>query len=323
MHVAFIDYLVDPSTKAPLTIEIRERVGDRILEGNLISPTAKYPIVRGVPRFAGYAERRSTSRTFGYQWQRWPRVNFESASVGTPMEGYTRNMWERIVSVFADDLHGAVIADFGCGSGRFIEIVRMKQGRVIGVDISDAVEAARRNFEHDPNVLICQADVLNPPIRPESVDGAFSIGVLHHTPEPRRGLLEMVKTVKRGGWVAVSVYGKGGYYDFPTVRAYRRLFNMLWTVCGPYPVLAYSYLAAYVLRPFSHVPGLGLLIRALFPFARLRTAKWSLLDTFDSLTPRYQSAHESYEVFRWCVEAGLSDIAPSDWGFTTYHGVRG
>lgn len=46
------------------------------------------------------------------------------------------------------------------------------------------------------------------------------------------------------------------------------------------------------------------------------------LDTFDSITPGFQSAHESYEVFQWFKKAGLIEIEPSNWGFTSYHGLK-
>jgi len=231
-------------------------------------------------------------------------------------------MWERITAIRTEGLGGAVIGDFGCGAGRFLEVVRSKGGRVIGLDMSEAVGVANEWFGGDEDVLICQADVLAPPLAPDSLDGVFSIGVLHHTPDPLRGFSALVETVKPGGWVAVSVYGKGGYYDWPTVRFYRRIFQALWPLVGPRAPLAYSWFAAHILRSLSHIPAFGLLLRAAFPFVRLPDARWSFLVTFDSVTPKYQSTHDSFEVFQWFRQNGLCDIAPSDWGFTSYHGIR-
>jgi len=54
----------------------------------------------------------------------------------------------------------------------------------------------------------------------------------------------------------------------------------------------------------------------------LADRRWSLLDTFDSVTPTHQSFHESYEVFQWFKKAGLSNIEPSDWGSTSFHGMK-
>jgi SAM-dependent methyltransferase len=323
VHPSFLTELIDPRTKEPLALKAVQWDGEFVLEGSLVSRAHSYPIVRGVPRFAGYEEDTDNyTASFGVQWSRWSRVQFESENVGRPMEGHTLRMWERITGVADTDLHGAVFADFGCGPGRFVEIVRRKHGRVIGLDLSDCVEVAHQNFRGDTNVLICQADVLNPPFREESLDGAFSIGVLHHTPDAQHGFEKLVQCVRTGGWVAISVYSKGGYYDFPSVRLWRRVFRALWPVFGHYPALAYANVTARLLRPLASIPLLGVTLRGLFPFVRLPDIRWSVLDTYDSMTPAYQSAHEADEVRGWFQRCGLADIVASDWGVTAYQAVR-
>lgn len=322
MHRSFLDALVDPVSKESLRLEVRENDGDTILEGSLVSSSNTFPIVRGIPRFAGYNDRGSYATSFGWQWNRWSRVQFESENIGGPMENHTARMWERITSNSSKSLEGALIADFGCGPGRFIEVVRMKKGRVIGLDLSDAVEAAARNFRGDPDVLICQADVLQPPVKPGVCDGAFSIGVLHHTPDPRKGFCEMTAVIRSGGWVAACVYGRDGYYSRSNVNFYRSIFKALWPLFGHYPPLLYSYLTCYLLRPFTGIRPVGKVLRLIFPHVSLPDRRWALLDTFDSVTPNYQSSHESFEVFQWFKQAGLVEIEPSDWGFTAYHGHK-
>ncbi len=322
MHPSFLRYLIDPANGEGLELFASRSEGDFVMEGELRSSSNSYAIVRGIPRFAGYQKENGYAESFGYQWNRWSKVQFESSNRGKPMEGYTLSMWEKITSISANDLRGGVILDYGCGPGRFTEIVRLKKGRVIGLDLSTAVEAAAKNFRNDDNVLICQADILKPPVRAESMDGAFSIGVLHHTPDPRKAFREMVRTVRPGGWVAVAVYGKRTYYDFPTVKLYRKIFRALWPAFKQYPALLYSYFAGHVLSPASRIPGFGLVIRAAFPFVRLPDAEWSVLDTFDSVTTAYQSSHESFEVFSWLKECNLEDIEPSNWGFSSYHAYK-
>ncbi len=321
MHIEFLTYLADPITREPLCLERAEMDGDFVQGGVLKSSRGEYPIIRGVPRFAGY-ESESYAASFGYQWRRWPRVQFESQNAGRPMQGHTRTMWERITGI-ASDIPQQVVLDIGCGPGRFIEIARKKGARVIGIDYSRAVEAAAENFAGDPGVCICQADAFHLPIRHDAVDGAFSIGVLHHTPEPFRGIQEAHRVIKPGGWMAVSVYGKGGYYDFPPVQMWRRLFHFLWPWLRHYPPLLYSYITVYGLRPVAFIPVLGKAIRLFLPFVKLPDIRWSLLDTFDSVTPSNQSAHYSYEVFQWFKKSGFFNVEPSDWGFTSYRGNKG
>ena len=322
MHVSFVEYFVDPKTKEPLVLEATESKGDFVESGFLKSSTNKYPIVRGIPRFVDY-ESQNYSKSFGYQWHRWPRVQFEAENVGKPMAGYTRKMWERITGI-TGDLTGKTIVDIGCGPGRFSDVARSKGAKVIGIDFSSAVEMAAKNLKDDPNVCICQADALNLPIKPGSIDGAFTIGVLHHTPNPKEGVNQAFHVLKDPGWFSICVYSKGGYYDFPTVQLWRKLFNVLWKLFGHIPALIYTYCIVYLFWPIARVfPILDKPIRALFPFCNLPDINWSILDTFDSVTPTYQSAHESFEVFSWLKSTGFSQIEPTDWGFTSFRGTKG
>lgn len=320
MHQKFAAYFVDPHTKEPLTLEIKVSRGDIIESGCFKSLQREYPIVKGIPRFVGHTETNYAS-SFGYEWRKWARVQFDSQNVGKPMEGYTQKMWERITGL-QQSLEGQVVVDIGCGAGRFIETARQKGAQVIGLDYSDAVEVAAENFKDDENVCICQADALHLPIKEQSVEGAFSIGVLHHTPKPSQGIIEATQTLKTGGWLAAAVYGKGGYYDFPTVQLWRKFFQKIQPILKYYPPLIYTYLTVYGFYPIRSIPILNKAVRVVFPFVSLPDIQWSLLDTFDSISPAYQSAHTSYEVFQWFKNAGLSQIEPGDWGFTAYHGVK-
>jgi len=324
MHKSFTEYFVDPITKEPLRLEVVDGQGDFVETGFLKSSTGQYPIVRGVPRFVDY-ETTNYSRSFGYQWQKWPRLQFEAENAGKPMEGHTRKMWEKITGQYAPgrSLEGQLVVDMGCGPGRFVDVARSKGARVIGVDFSAAVEAAQKNFVDDPNVCICQADALNLPLRPASVNGVFTIGVLHHTPDPERGVKQAWNILKSGGWFAIHVYERRGYYDFTAVQLWRKLFKMLWPVFRQYPPLLYTYVTVLLFRPLALLsPAFGKFICNFFPFIILPDLNWSLLDTFDSVTPSYQSAHDSFEVFSWLKNTGFSDVEPTNWGFTSYRGVK-
>lgn len=325
MRIHFLKYLVDPKTGESLSIKpALEKNGD-IVEGWLVSKSNRYPIVRGVPRFAGFEDDKNYTKSFGYQWNRWSKIQFDSQNVGKPMQGLSLKMWSRITGVEAPDLNGAVIADFGCGPGRFIETIREKNGIVIGIDYSDAVEAAADNFTDDKNVLICQADILHSPLKPESIDGAFSIGVLHHTKNAEKGFQQMTASIKPEGWIAASVYGVGGYYDNFFVHLYRKIFKTLWPIFGHYPPLIYSYIVVYLFRPILKIPIIRTLIRpflSFFPFINLPDIHWSVLDTFDSVTPSNQYGFTMYQVFQWFKSAKLRNIEPSDWAGSSFTAIK-
>ena len=90
MHPKWLDVLCCPRTGEALTLEVREAgSNDTIVSGVLAAGARRYPIVRGVPRFV---DEQAYASSFGYEWQRWPRVQFEANNVGRPMQGHTSRM---------------------------------------------------------------------------------------------------------------------------------------------------------------------------------------------------------------------------------------
>ncbi len=315
MHLSFLPCLVDPISHSPLQIKVTKRRGSFIDEGSLIGRKSIYPIVHGIPRFSGYQDDKKYADSFSYQWNRWGLIQFERFNKGYPMEGHTRTIWERVTGV-TGSLTGKTVVDWGCGTGRFIEIAREKKAKVIGIDLSYSVEIAQQQFADDPNVLIIQGDILNSPIAHSTADLGYSIGVLHHTPNPKQGFHELVKMIKPKGRVAVSVYGTSGHYVNPVVNMYRQVFKYLWPVLKHYPPLIYSYSVVYGINPIKKLPILRNLmwpLFSMFPSIDLPDPRWSVLDTFDSVTPTYQKGLSLYEVFDWFKSNKLSEIEPADW----------
>lgn len=326
MHPKFLHLLACPESGEPLALDVlRALPNGMVWAGELRTASGRrYPVVRGVPRFVS---REMYASSFGFEWTRWPRVQFESENAGRPMEGHTTRMWERITG--EPKVEGKTIVDFGCGPGRFLDVVRRKGGLAVGIDLSAAVDAARRNFRDDPDVLIVQGDLLKPPFRPGAFDGGFSIGVLHHTPEPETGLAALARAVRDGGWVSCCVYPTGDFYDFASVRRLRKLHLALRPVVGYRFALAYSYFAAYVLAPLmKRMKQVGLrgvasrIERELLVSLWLKDVRWRLLDTFDAITPAIASTHTGEEVRGWLERADCGQICATLWCPTSLRAVR-
>lgn len=328
MHPKFLHLLCCPETGDSLALDAEKTLPNgTVWSGELRSPSGKnYPIVRGVPRFVG---KQAYASSFGFEWTRWPRVQFESENVGRPMEGHTTRMWERITYAEDKQVAGRTVVDFGCGPGRFLDVVRRKGGLAVGIDLSNAVDAARRNFRDDPDVLIVQGDLLNPPFRDGAFDGGFSIGVLHHTPAPEQGLAALARAIRDGGWVSCCVYPTNDFYDFASVQRLRRIHLALKPVLGYRFALAYSYFAAYVLAPLMRqAKELGLrnvtrsVERNVLVSLWLKDVRWRLLDTFDAITPAIASTHTTAEVRGWFERAGCRSVETTAWCPTSLTAVR-
>jgi SAM-dependent methyltransferase len=240
-------------------------------------------------------------------------------------------MWNSITGAKAGEMAGKTAVEFGCGPGRFLDLVRSGGGRAVGIDLSRAVDAARRNFADDPDVLIVQGDVLRPPFREGVFDCGFTIGVLHHTPDPLRGVKQLARTVKPGGWIACSVYPRRGFYSYRSVDRFRRFQNLLRPVIGHTSAIAYSYFSAYVLAPLMtrgrKVRRLARLLdtmeRNWLVVLKIPDARWRVLDTFDAITPAIATTHSSDEVRAWMENAGCTLVRPTGWGGTSMAGVKG
>ena len=316
MKKEHLDILCCPNSRESLELQNPVFHGDEIISGLLVSGVYEYAIRNGIPRFV---DNEGYSDNFGWQWNKWARVQFEDENIGGPMEGYTRTMFKKITEFTENKIKNKVVLDIGCGPGRFIDIVLEMGGTPIAVDYSSAIDAAKNNFKNrgfaDNRILFIQGDALNLPLRDGAVDYSYSIGVLHHTPSPEQGIFEAFRVTKSDGEFAISLYPKDGYYTLPIVQIWRKFFKLLWPAFGPYPPLMYSNIFCRInhfLCKFNK--RLGFPLRIFFPSITLPDLRWSILDTFDSITPSYQSGHEIYTMYIWFINAGFSKVRPGVWG---------
>lgn len=160
-----------------------------------------WPLVRGIPRLFEQArlpdDQRKTAEAFGYSWTRYPKKN-----------PYTVQQWrDWIAPLTENDFKDALVLDAGCGLCGFAEYARLWGARqVVGIDLSEAVDAARERV--GDRVDIVQGDILRMPFPPGLFDIGYSIGVLHHMPDPERGFAELARMVRPGGLVFAWVYGR-------------------------------------------------------------------------------------------------------------------
>jgi SAM-dependent methyltransferase len=74
--------------------------------------------------------------------------------------------------------------DAGCGSGRWAFLVAPRVGRLHVLDASrEALEVAKANLVGQGNVAFHYASVSDIPLADNSLDFAYSLGVLHHVPD--------------------------------------------------------------------------------------------------------------------------------------------
>jgi SAM-dependent methyltransferase len=104
---------------------------------------------------------------------------------------------------------GSIVADFGCGSGRWTKYISNRAGHIAAIDPSDAIFAADELLSGQANVSLFKASISNLPFNDNYFDFAFSLGVLHHIPDTAQAMKDCVRKVKKGGYFLVYLY-----YDF-------------------------------------------------------------------------------------------------------------
>jgi SAM-dependent methyltransferase len=92
---------------------------------------------------------------------------------------------------------GARVADLGCGSGVFTELLRRAGYTSLGLDISPKLVALGRG--KFPGLELIEGDAENLPFESGSIDGVLLSGLIHHFPDPRRLAAEVGRVLKPGG----------------------------------------------------------------------------------------------------------------------------
>lgn len=347
MRRAHLPYLSDPISHESFSLTAFEENANHIESGLLITPKGSwYPIISGIPRLltdelresllqehfqffkqyqlalpetivrewqavidkienldAFLEHQKKTGESFAYEWQHIYRENdYEKENFFHFLSPYLKE----------NDLQGKVTLDIGCGSGRFTKWAALSGTTLsFGSDLGESVVVAYEMTKDLKNACIVQADIYHMPFRGQ-FDIAYSIGVLHHLPEPENGFRMLPSVLKNGGQMLIWVYNRRNnaralYFYEPLRSILRHL---------PKPLL---FKLCYI--PGSIVHGINLLgkwlgeigfpkLEARLPFAYYRHFPFNmkLNDAFDVLATPKSNYYYVEEIKAWFQRAQLRDI---------------
>src|SRR3989338_502819 len=144
-----------------------------------------------------------TASSFGYEWN-----TFLSKTLQDKSEVYRRDFLGWISPITGQFFDGKVVLEAGCGVGRHTYLAAQYNPKeLIAIDLSEAVRASYENTKKFPNVHVVQADIYHLPFM-NIFDYVFSIGVLHHLPQPEEGFQSLVSHLKPCGTISLWVYGR-------------------------------------------------------------------------------------------------------------------
>jgi len=248
---------------------------------------------------AGLADRQKlrTQTSFGYEWTMFSKYDVDNFRL------FIQPMGKEFFA-------GKFGLDVGCGAGRHVRQVTALGGEIIGVDISHAVDSAFQMNETCAVAHFVQGDVFNLPFQRNVFDFIYSLGVLHHLPDPKAGFLKLPPHLKPGAPIFIWVYYRTRRKEL--LEYVRKITSHLphWMVNG------LAWLAAIV--DYGIGVNLYRLLRR-FRFVAVRVplrieeyAQYnfysSYTDWFDRLSAPTSNFYTEPEIRGWFEAAGLENI---------------
>ena len=318
MKKEYLDFLACPKCGSE-TLDVKTSdTSSRIKEGSLhcLGCSATYPIKNYIPRFSvstSYAD------SFGPQWRTFARSQLDTDRTRESTIRFDSEIgWQE------SDIRGKTVVEFGSGAGRFVDIVSKRGAKlIVGLDATDAVDAAQDNLADRDNVLFVQGDIFCSPFRNGSFDFGYSIGVLHHTPDPEESFRILTKAIKPPGNIGLSLY-EISLYARPNLNSFKvATIELLWALnmwrCEMFRAvttripnkafLAYCKTVVPILHFLNKIPVLRYL-RYLLPSTCYRHLPviWSMVDTHDTYATKIVHQYRGKDVFQWFLREGISNI---------------
>lgn len=280
-----------------------------------------FPITNGIPRMllspfreallgngaasGKDAKQVETALSFGFEWQRFPEMYGE----------WEQQFLDYMQPHAAEFFRGKKVLDAGCGNGRFAYYATKYGAEVWAIDLGPAVEVANVNTASAGQAQVVQADLHNPPFALESFDFIYSIGVLHHLPDPEVAFRNLLRFLKPGGEVQIYLYWKPERQPIKAlllngVAAARQITTRLphsavYALAYPSAVAAFMFFVwpYKVMKQVTPLKGLAeelpMKQYASFPF------RVCVNDQLDRFSAPIENRYTKADVEKWLERAGL------------------
>jgi SAM-dependent methyltransferase len=315
MYLRSVEWLRCIGCSSPLKADASESIQNNgtLTEGQLVCTSCGrvFPVARSISRFVSGEE---YAKSFGYQWNYFDKAQLDS-HVGNDLSRerfFATTQWPQKMA-------GQVILEAGCGMGRFTQIALETGAELFSFDLSNAVEANFRNNGDSNRVHIFQASIYEIPLRKESFDKVFCMGVLQHCPDVRAAFMSLIPFLRPGGEIVIDVYQKHTG-AFPPLKYWARPFLTWMGPKGVHKFLSWAIPPAFTVKKALYkMPLLGKPIGNLIPIGPVSHApklnftdeelvQVKILSALDMYSPVHDHPQTLETVRKWFSDAGLADI---------------
>lgn len=227
MKEKLLQWLLCPECGKELNLDISLLQEKEIIEGVLFCSCGQtFPIINGVPRMLCNPLRKKLQELYPDFFKKHPEFIASSLSQEknkenkqkvdtmdrfgfewTHFSDYNCDNFDRFINPLpADFLKGKLGLDVGCGTGRHALQARKKGAEIIAIDLSQAVDIAFRNNINNDYVHVIQTDIYKLPFKTETFQFIYSLGVLHHLPNPELGYQTLIPFLEKGGALFIWLY---------------------------------------------------------------------------------------------------------------------
>jgi len=251
-----------------------------------------------------------TIHDFGKEWQEYNFYNKEDHNKQIFLDYF-----DIVPKKYLSETN--IVADIGCGSGRWAKLIAPKVKTLYLIDASNkAISVAKKNLCNFGNVKYFNVDAINLPFENFSFDFIYSLGVLHHINETQEAIDLIFKKLKKDGAILLYLY-----YNFENRSNF---FKLLWQFSNilrllisnlPFMIKLYicNLIALFVYFPLSRIALVMNFFKILpknFPLSYYKDKSFYHMrtDSLDRFGTRIEKRYSKKQIQNMLIKAGFQKI---------------